>query len=927
MLKKILLILTALLGIGACQSLFHEKDTLPFHSQAHQGQLENGLRYVILPNHFPQNRVYMRLVVNAGSMHEDDDQKGVAHIVEHMAFNGSQQYPQNQIINALEKLGMKFARDINAFTDFENTVYTLNIAKNDPQSLSLAFNVIDQWLNHLTILPADLEAERGIVLEEWRSRLSPMLRLGDKKSQIEMAGSRYVERDPIGDVNVIKHVSAQRVKDFYRKWYRPDNVSLIVVGDVNPVKIKSLIQQKLGSSHPLQHQPLPEIDFDIPLPPKWRLATVSEKEMREPGLDLSFFKPAENINTVAQYRENLWQQIVVRLLNLRLQQWETYLQQSSSAVVKSANFYHDYLGKQTLQSTFSLQLENEDYRKATEQLFNFIAEIAQNGFTQTELDDELQRLRKINTKQRHLEVSSIKIADELVVTMANDQVLLSPQDQYELNHQLFNQLTLADINRTFQQMLQLKSKLVLITQPKPHKLSFDSQWLAQKWQQALQQSQSSWQQQDNRVVQLPHLDLVAGNATKQKVWRGQKITEYLLSNGSKLIYMYSDKSPQQVYFKALTAGGLRSVPRSHYHALRAAISVVDDTGIGIVPQADIDQYFSHAPIAFTTVIDEADQGFTAAGKTESLADILRLFRLKLQTSPVSDKVLAEYRQTLQDEVNEKSPEKTFMQKVEQLRFPQQETLYGANRFSNLHLTADKLSAIYQQYITDKTDFTYFIVGDISESAVQNLAEKYLANVPVKTQNRVLQPIKAHVPEQRLVVKGLHEPRAEVEMYFAADHQWQVENKYLLDILADIIQEKLRLSLREQASGIYAVHAWFEQEHFSPQIEGKIEFSCDPMRVQELTQMTHHVLDQILKQGIEPELLAKKVSEKQSQLKQAKESLLAILSQLEQSYSLSDGPLLMFAEQQLLQQVTQQNIEALAHKILPSQFRFEAILTQ
>lgn len=235
MLKKILLILTALLGIGACQSLFHEKDTLPFHSQAYQGQLENGLRYVILPNHFPQNRVYMRLVVNAGSMHRDDPR--VAHIVEHMAFNGSQQYPQNQIINALEKLGMKFARDINAFTDFENTVYTLNIAKNDPQSLSLAFNVIDQWLNHLTILPADLEAERGIVLEEWRSRLSPMLRLGDKKSQIEMAGSRYVERDPIGDVNVIKHVSAQRVKDFYRKWYRPDNVSLIVVGDVNPVKL------------------------------------------------------------------------------------------------------------------------------------------------------------------------------------------------------------------------------------------------------------------------------------------------------------------------------------------------------------------------------------------------------------------------------------------------------------------------------------------------------------------------------------------------------------------------------------------------------------------------------------------------------------------------------------------------------------------
>ncbi|OOS01779.1 peptidase M16 [Canicola haemoglobinophilus] len=926
MLKKTLLILTALLGIGACQSSFHEKDKLPFHSQAYQGQLQNGLRYVILPNHFPQNRVYMRLVINAGSMHEDDDQKGVAHIVEHMAFNGSQQYPQNQIINALERLGMKFARDINAFTDFENTVYVLNIAKNDQESLSLALNVIDQWLNHLTILPADLDAERGIVLEEWRSRLSPMLRLGDKKSQIEMAGSRYVERDPIGDVNVIKNVSAQRVKDFYQKWYRPDNVSLVIVGDVNPLKIESLIQQQLASKNPLQSQPLPKINFDIPLPQQWRLATVFEAEMREPSLELSFLKPAETVNTVAQYRENLWQQIVIRLLNLRLQQWEKYLQQSSSAVIKSANFYHEHLGKQTLQSTFSLQLENTDYQKATEQLFNFIAEIAQNGFTQAELDEERQRLHKLNAKQRHLEVSSIKIADELVVTVANDQVLLSPQDQYELNNNLLNQLNLSEINRTFQQMLQLKAKLMLITQPNPHKLSFDSKWLEQKWQQSLQQNQSSWQQ-DNKQVQLPQLDLVAGSLTKQKVWRGQKITEYQLSNGSKLVYMYSDKNPNQVYFKALTAGGLRSIPKQQYHPLRAAISVVDDTGIGIVPQADINQYFSHSPIAFTTVIDDAHQGFTAAGKTESLADILRLFRLKLQASPVSAKALADYRKSLREEISEKSPEQAFMQKVEQLRFPQQETIYGANRINNLNLSADQLSALYQQYIADKTDFTYFIVGDINESAVQNLAEKYLANLPVKKQNRALQPIKAHVPSKNLVFKGLHEPRAEVEIYFAADHQWRVENEYLLDILADIIQEKLRLSLREQASGIYSVNAWFEQPHFSPQIEGKIEFSCEPERAKELTQLTHRVLDQMLKQGIEPELLAKKVSEKQSQLKQAKESLLAIFSQLEQSYSLTDSPSLMFLDQQLKQFATQQNIEALAEKILSSQFRFEAMLTQ
>ncbi|EJS90148.1 hypothetical protein AAUPMC_08627 [Pasteurella multocida subsp. multocida str. Anand1_cattle] len=180
-------------------------------------------------------------------MHEDEDQKGVAHLVEHMAFNGSHRFPENQIINALEKLGMKFARDINAFTDFENTVYTLNLDKNDPQSLTLAFEVLNEWMHHLTILEKDLDNERGIVQEEWRRRLSPMLRLGDKKSAVEMAGSRYAVRDPIGDMNIIRTISRQRVADFYHKWYRPDNMAVIIVGDIDAQQVTSQLKAQIGS--------------------------------------------------------------------------------------------------------------------------------------------------------------------------------------------------------------------------------------------------------------------------------------------------------------------------------------------------------------------------------------------------------------------------------------------------------------------------------------------------------------------------------------------------------------------------------------------------------------------------------------------------------------------------------------------------------
>ncbi|WP_196755903.1 M16 family metallopeptidase, partial [Aggregatibacter actinomycetemcomitans] len=374
----------------ACQTGM-DPNALPFDPDIKHGKLTNGLQYYTLNNRDPKDRVYIRLVVNAGSMHEDDDQKGIAHLVEHMAFNGSKKYPENTIINALEKLGMKFARDINAFTDFENTVYTLNLDGNSPQKLSLAFDVINEWMNHLTILPKDLDGERGVVQEEWRRRLSPMLRLGDKKSAIEMAGSRYVLRDPIGDMNIIRHISRDRVADFYHKWYRPDNMSLIVVGDIDAHKIAQLISQQLDKPSSRTQRPLDKIDFSIPLIHHWRVASIAEQSTNIPALELSFFEEDKQKETVIGYKQDLIQQIVTRLVNLRLQKWE----ESQNNWLDSANFYRSHLGKQTLQSVFSLQLIDTNYLKNITALFAFIAEIKQHGFTADELNGEIARLHNL----------------------------------------------------------------------------------------------------------------------------------------------------------------------------------------------------------------------------------------------------------------------------------------------------------------------------------------------------------------------------------------------------------------------------------------------------------------------------------------------------------------------------------------------------
>ncbi|MDY0652918.1 insulinase family protein [Pasteurella multocida] len=920
--KKLTALFLIICTLIACQSMpSSPQASLPFDPAIQHGKLANGLTYYVVRNPEPAHRVYIRLVVNAGSLHEDEDQKGVAHLVEHMAFNGSHRFPENQIINALEKLGMKFARDINAFTDFENTVYTLNLDKNDPQSLTLAFEVLNEWMHHLTILEKDLDNERGIVQEEWRRRLSPMLRLGDKKSAVEMAGSRYAVRDPIGDMNIIRTISRQRVADFYHKWYRPDNMAVIIVGDIDAQQVTSQLKAQIGSINSHSTSPLPPIDFSIPFVNQWRVAGISEKGTYIPTLELSFFEKFTEQNTLAAYKQDLIQQILIRLINLRLQDWEQVKQQK----VESANFYRTHLGKETLQNIFLLQLFDTDYQKATQSLFQFIAEIQQHGFSAQEFQQEKARLVQLNEKQRSLKAGSLKIADDLVISAANQQVVISQQDRYRLNQRFLQEIRLEELNQVFQHLITIQAKLLLVTQPYPATpLTLTVNKVAQLWQETQHTAQHTWHT-PRTSGKMPALSFPKGQIKQSKHWKKGDITEYQLSNGSKLIYHYSDKTPNQVYFKAVTAGGLRSVAPSDYHRFKSAVTLTDDSGIGPLSLSEINDLFRQHPIALATVVDDYKQGFTAVGKPEQMADLLKLFRLKLQGTAISEPVFERYQKETQDYFRQVDKETEFMQKLSRLRYPNMATVYSQNKKEALSFSRQELTQFYDSVMLDKTDFTYFLIGDLPQQEAEKLAQTYLASVEIKHSPRHYYDSSPITPANHFVMHGLDEPRADVEIYFSTPNQWTPELQYQLDLLADVLQEVLRLTLREQSSGIYAVNSWFNQEKSHARLEGKIEFSCAPDRVAELTAQTYHILDEIMQKGVSASLLEKKRSEKQTQIKFQFDSLVSIAMLIEQSFWHTQSPDEIYLYQRLEDIGQKKYIDNLARKIFQPNARFQAIL--
>lgn len=920
---KQILILASALMLSACQLTTQPPPVtkLSFDPNVAVGQLDNGFTYYIAENRVPESRVYLRFVVNAGSMNEDDDQRGVAHIVEHMAFNGTKHFPGNQVITDLEKAGMKFGVDINAFTDFENTVYTLNLPSNDPKTLALALDVVADWASNVTMLKDDLDAERGIVLEEWRARLGPMLRLGDKKSAIEMAGSRYVTRDPIGDVETIKHVSKYRVADFYQKWYRPDNMSIVVVGDVDTANIKQLIANKLGSSRAPQEQ-LEPVDYSVPLSGNWRSEVVSEEGITTPAVELSFLSHYQSEYSLNRYRQDLAKQIATRLMNVRLQRWE----QQESNVVSSANFYSSNVGRETTQAVYSLQLIDDNYQQATQAIMAFIAQIDQHGFSEQEVNGEIARLTRINEASQDDVTYSIDLAGDLMVSAASGQLQLSNQDKYQLNQRFLSEMTVNEVNHAFKRIIAPQSRLLLVTQPvDKRKPAMPIDDLASLWRQVMKQPQPEWMIENHHAV-LPVIEPKAGTVKREKAWAQHKLTEYRLSNGSKLVYRYSDSNPGQVHFKALTSGGVRSVPASDYHLLRTAVSLVDDTGIGQVSQSDIQTIFRGNPVVMSTILDEYQQGFSGWAKTDSFEKMLQLFHMKLESSPVSEKVLKQHQtESLQYSSSGLDSADRFVRQVSSLRYPNTPTVYSESSDELAKLTTEQVSRAYQRYISSKTDYTYFVVGDIAPTEIERLAARYLASVAVRAETREAYVVEALAPNQRLTVPDSKEPRAEVELYLTQASAWRPDNAYYLELAGELVQEQLRLKLREQASGIYSVTSWFWQDADSPQAEGRIQFTCAPERVDELLSLTHQVLERVAREGADEQVLHNKVIQRRDQIDRYLRSALGMLDAMETSYMLTDSPRLIDARYRANEQSSKQKIDAVMRGFLNNSERFEAVL--
>ena len=433
------------------------------------GTLSNGLRYYLRANKQPERRAELRLVVNAGSILEEDDQRGLAHFVEHMCFNGTRHFPKQDVVAFLQSTGMRFGAHINANTSFDQTVFQLVIPTDDPAVIDRSFLILQDWASAVSFENDEVDKERGVILEEWRVGLGPGARILDQQLPVLLKDSRYANRLPIGTPEVIRTFTYDRLKKFYTDWYRPDLMAVIAVGDFEPAKVEALIRSRFGPI-PAPTSPRPRPNFDVPDHPGTRYVVATDPEATATTVSVSSVMAARDQTTVGAYRQQTIERVFAGLLSARLDE----MAQKPEAPFLDANTSRGLFVKSAEATSLSALVAGGGVEKGLAALFTEADRVARFGFTQTELDryrlgytQAFAQLAASNDEH-----TSVSLADEYIRNFMQQEPIPGIAYENGLVQRFLPEITLADINALAREWVPDRNRVVAVTAPRKPGVAF-----------------------------------------------------------------------------------------------------------------------------------------------------------------------------------------------------------------------------------------------------------------------------------------------------------------------------------------------------------------------------------------------------------------------------------------------------------------------
>ncbi len=847
--------LAAPLALAAQEPVLTSPDqTLPTDPGVTVGTLENGLHYFIRANHRPENRAELRLIVNAGSVLEDEDQRGLAHLLEHMSFNGTENFEKLELVEYLESIGMNFGPDINAYTSFDETVYMLQVPTDDPEIMAKAFQILEDWAHLVSLEDEEIDKERGVVIEEWRLGRGANARMLDRQFPILFSGSHYAERLPIGKVEVLESFPPDAIRKFYRDWYRPDLMSVVAVGDFDIAVVESAIKEHF-SRLSMPETPRPRVYFDVPGHAETLFAIASDPEATNSQVAIMYKQEVEERNTSAAYREMLAESLVTSMLNARLFE----LSQKEDPPFAGAGTGQGRFVRTSEYFQLGALVQDGGIQRGMEALLTEAERVARHGFLSSELEREkanaLRGMERVYTDRENR--PSAALANELIRHILEGEPIPGIEWEYPAAQALLPTITTEDVNRIARNWLADRNRVVLVNSPEKEGVAIPTEAaLSSVFQNVLAADIEPYQDstpEEPLLAEVPPSGVVVAEGSIPEL----DITEWTLANGVRVVLKPTDFKEDEVLVRAFSPGGYSLSSLEEQMSAMLADQVVAMGGVGSFSMVDLQRKLAGKAASVMPSIGELDEGFAGSaspGDLETLFQLIHLYFTTPRKDPTAFQAMkGQLGAVLANRSN--SPMAAFGDTV-QVTLAQGHPRARPLSVETLNeVDLDEAFAFYQDRFADASDFTFVLVGAIELDQIRPLVENYLGSLPDLDREESWVDLDIDPPTgvvEKEVRKGV-EPQSRTAIVFSGPFEYTAQNRLGIRILTSVLDTRLRETVREAMSGTYGVSVGRSYELFpEARYQVQISFGSDPERVNELTEAIFAEIRGILENGPDPE---------------------------------------------------------------------------
>ncbi len=818
---------------------------LPLDSAVKTGKLSNGFTYYIRKNTEPKNRVTLYLATKVGSILENDDQQGLAHFMEHMSFNGTKHFPKNELVSYLQKAGVRFGADLNAFTSFDETVYQLPIPTDDPEVLKNGFLIMRDWAQDATLDSLEIEKERGVILEEKRLGKSAQQRLQDKYLPVLFNKSRYSNRLPIGTEEVLKNFIPATIRSFHADWYRPDLQALIVAGDIDVSATEKTIKD-LFSSLKLPAKPRPRTEYTIPLTQKNQFFAATDKEFPVTVIQAIIKHPESKLITTTDYRNSIIRSLYNRIIGERFAELS---KQANPPFIQGGSSIGGFLANLDVASSVVVGKPGE-LEKGFKAVWTEVERAKRFGFTQTELDRAKEAMiQNLETayKERDKTNSDNYVREYLNLFLKQEA---SPGIAYEYNFYKNNLggITLEEVNDVVKKYLVDVNRDIIILGPDKDAANLPTETMVNAWVADVQKSNITAYVDNVSDKPLLATKPVAGKVVAETKRNELGVTEWVLSNGIKVKLKPTDFKNDEVNFNAFSPGGSSLYSDAEYESAARASSLVNNSGVAEYNSVQLSKYLTGKKVRVSPYIGERTEGISGSATPKDLEIALQLVYLYF-THPRKDVeiyngLLSQEKAALANRSND--PGSVFSDTISAVlgNYSVRRTGPSLEKYDKINL--DRAFEIYKDRFADASDFTFTFVGSFDVEKTKPLIEQYLGALPSTKRIENAKDLGIHVPEgviQKQVYKG-QEQKSTVRLVFSGVYQYNETENNLLDALSGVLNIKLIERLREDESGVYGVgsrasYTKYPQNRYT----FTVSFGCAPENVDKLI---NSVLDEIKK---------------------------------------------------------------------------------